>query len=79
MTKLQLFTISGSTVAVQRFLVAQAGHPGAALLFGPREIIAIEQADSLAFARHFPNPHIGMIDGNVVALGEGQRRTIFRR
>ena len=27
---------------------------------------------AFAAARHLPHPHIGMIDGNVVALGEGK-------
>jgi hypothetical protein len=60
----------GENVSIQLLLVAEAGHPGAALLARTGKIVAKEQPDRGALAPHFPNPHIGMVDGNVAALLE---------
>src|SRR5258708_39538289 len=55
-------------VAGKLLLVAQRGHPGAAALRWPREIIAEEQADLLAVAAaHLPHPHVGMPHRHVPA------------
>ena len=56
----------------QPVLVAEAGHPGAALLAGTGEIIAIEEPDHLAFADRLPGLHIGMIDRQIVPGAEGK-------
>ena len=66
-------------VAHELFLVAQRGHPGAAALGGPREIIAEEQPDFFAVGiADVPYPHIGMPDRHVGA-GEGQAEQAARR
>ena len=58
-------------VAGELFLVAQRGHPGAAAFGRPGEIVAEEQPDLVAVAAaHLPDPHVGMPDRHVRALGK---------
>ena len=63
--------------AVQFLLVAEAGHPGAALLAGAGKVIAIEQPDHCAILDNLPQTHIGMIDRHVAALLERQTKQLL--
>ena len=66
LAKLQTLTMSGWMSPDELFLIAQRGHPGAAALGGPREIVAEEQPDLAAVgAAHLPDPHVGMPDRHV--------------
>src|ERR1700722_14764341 len=70
LVKIGIVDDDGKNLSVQPVLVAEAKHPGAALLSRTGEIVAIEQSDRLALAPDFPHPHVGMIDGDVMALLE---------
>src|SRR3984893_172527 len=63
----------GADVAAEPFLLAQASHPGAAMLGAAGKIIA-EKEPALPALRipNLPDPHILVPDGNVFALLEAQ-------
>ena len=66
-------------VAVEFLLIAQRGHPGAAALRGPGEIIAEEQADLVAAgAAHLPDPDVGMPHRQLGAHGKAQAEQTLR-
>src|SRR6516162_8066447 len=62
-----------SDVARELFLLAQAVHPGSALLRWAREIVA-EEEPAMASPRvaHFPHSHVVMPDRHVAAALEGE-------
>src|SRR5215813_7917863 len=57
---------------VHVLLVAISAGPRARSLAGASEIVVQKKADMTAgFVANFPDPHIGMIDGEILAFGEG--------
>src|SRR5438105_9976251 len=66
-------------VAAESFLLAQAGHPGAAMLGAAGKIIA-EKEPALPALRipNVPDPHILVPDGNVVAPLEAEPKQPVR-
>src|SRR5215813_402130 len=66
-------------IAPELFLVAQGGHPGAAVFRRAGEIVAEEQAAMAPRGvPHFPHPHVVMPDRNAVATLEGQAEEAVR-
>src|SRR5438128_830396 len=60
-------------LAVEPLLVTQGCHPGAALLGGPREVVAEEHADVPAVRpAQLPDAYVRMIDRHIGAWREGE-------
>src|SRR5690349_18550732 len=58
---------------VHVLLVAVAARPGARALARPGEIVVQKKTDVTAeFVANLPDPHVGVINRKIVALGEGE-------
>src|SRR5262249_60015389 len=66
-------------IAPELLLVAQGGHPGAAVLRRAGKIVAEEQAAMTpGGVPHFPHPHVVMPDRDAIATLEGQAEQAVR-
>src|SRR6266849_5238616 len=66
-------------IASEPFLVAQGGHPGAAVFRRAGEIVAEEEAAMASGGvAHLPHPYVVMPDRDAVATLEGQAKQAVR-
>ena len=78
--KIQDIDDERTDIAAQLLLLAQARHPGTAVLGAAREIIAEEQSAMLAGGvAHLPDPHVLVPDWDAVSAFEGEPEQAVRR
>src|SRR5260221_641972 len=69
----------GGDLAVEALLVAVGVHPGARALALARVRIEVEERDVLAgLVPHFPDAHVGVVDGNALGAREAQAEQLAR-